>query len=307
MRRVWVALRIVLPAGVLAYLLSITSLSELRDALRSVSSSTLVLAAVLYGASMLTAGWRWQLTLRACGAPALPSLLELTRLHWIAAFYSTYLPGGLGGEVVRGAATRRLFGPAGLPVALGVVLLERVLGLCALLLIVAVTFVLHPLPMVPHVLLWSGLGMAAIAAGLGAVILAPRLAPHMPGPLRRVLAALPVIRSLPLIAAGVVLSLATQMSGVVTGHLVLADIAPKVTWMESLVIMPLVLAAQYFPLTIAGAGVREAAFIGLYGLVGVAQHDALAASLLVAGISYLAAGCGGLIQMWKPLTIEVAE
>jgi uncharacterized membrane protein YbhN (UPF0104 family) len=305
-RRAWAVLRIVLPLAVLVYLFSITSLAELQTALRSVSLATLAGAFALFTATLVAGALRWRLLLRACGAAALPSVLELTRLYWVGTFYGTFLPSGLGGEVVRGAATRKLFGQdgsAGLTKALGVVMLERVLGLTGLLLIVTVTLVVAPLP-IPNVLGWTLLGWVAIVGCLLIVLLAPRLAARTRGLVRRVLSALPAIGSLTALAGATALSVATQAGPVVMGHWVLVSIAPQVTWSQSLVIMPLVLAAQFFPLTIAGAGVREAAFVAFYGLVGVPRHDALAASLVVAALTYVTAAFGGVLQLIKPITVD---
>ena len=86
----------------------------------------------------------------------------------------------------------------------------------------------------------------------------------------------------------------------------ISSIASTVTWAQSLVVLPLSLASQYFPLSVGGAGVREVAFVALFSLVGVPRHDALAGSLVVTGLLFASAATGGLVQMLRPLALDSA-
>jgi uncharacterized membrane protein YbhN (UPF0104 family) len=174
-----------------------------------------------------------------------------------------------------------------------------------MLILVAAGFSLFPLQCVHNVLQWSALGICVAAAAVLAIVSGPRLAPHLPGPFGKIAAALPSIESLPLFAAALGLSVITQLSTVVFGHILLASITSRAALTDSLVILPLIGAAQYFPLTIGGAGVREAGFVVLYATVGVSQADALAASMVNGALSYVANAMGGVLHLLKPLTIEV--
>jgi glycosyltransferase 2 family protein len=305
--RLWLVLRIVVPLALLAYLISIVSLPDLFAALRSIPLTSVLSVVALLFVAMALAAVRWRVILVACGVRTSVPLLELFRLHWVGAFYNQCVPGGVGGDVVRAIATRSLYGARGLPAALGVVMLERLLGLCGLLVLVSTSFALYPLPGVPNVMLFTVLGGAAMLSCIGAILAAPRIAPHLPGPLRRVLSAVPVITSLPLFGLGIVLSVMTQLAGAIIGHLVVVSIAPQVTLMQSLVINPLILAAQYFPLSVGGAGVREVAFVTFYGLVAVPQHTSLAAALVIGAVQFLSGAAGGVVQMLRPLEVSGGE
>ena len=306
-RRAASVARVVIPLALLSYLFTRVSLSQLLTAMRSVSVATLCWVALAMVSATSIASVRWGLTMRACGVTKPAPFRQLFRLFWIGIFYNAFVPGGLGGDVVRAVATRPLFSARGVSGALAVVVLDRVLGLIGLLLLVVGSFTLFPLPAVPNVMFFSFLGLLAAFGAIAGLMLAPRLAPHLPGPLGRIAASLPVVeRRWPLLL-GVLLSVLTQASGVVVGHLVLSSITTQATVTESAVIMPLVLASQYFPLTVGGTGVREAAFVALYGLAGVAQHDALAASLVVGMVQYAAGLPGGVLQMFWPLRVDAAE
>jgi len=307
MRTLGMVLRFAVPVVLLSYVFRLVSLRDLGTAITSVSARALAGVALALLCVNAIAALRWRLTFRACGVKGPIAFLQLFRLMWVGAFYNAFVPGGLGGDVVRAVATRPLLGDQGLPAALSVVFLDRVLGLIGLLLLVVCSFTLYPLPGVPHVMLFSGAGLAVAFGAIVGLTIAPQLAPRVPGPLGRLLAGVPRVASKGRLLAGIVLSVMTQCGTVLIGHLVLSSITSQATLAESAVIMPLVLASQYFPLTVGGTGVREAAFVGLYGLVGVAQHDALAAALVVGIVHYSSAVPGGLVQMLWPLRVELPE
>jgi uncharacterized membrane protein YbhN (UPF0104 family) len=300
-------LRIAVPIALLSYMFTLVSLRDLGAAITSVSAEALAGVAAALVVVYTIATLRWRLTLRACGVQGPIPLLHLFRLTLIGAFYNAFVPGGLGGDVVRAVATRPLLGDKGMPGALSVVFLDRVFGFIGLVLLVVGSFTFFPLPGVPHVMLLSAAGLGVAFAAIAGLMLAPTLAPHVPGAIGRLLGGVPRIASRTRLVGGMALSVMTQSCSALIGHLVLSSITDEVSLMESAVIMPLVLASQYFPLTVGGTGVREAAFVALYGLVGVAQHDALAAALVVGIVHYAGASPGGVVQMLWPLRVQLPE
>jgi uncharacterized membrane protein YbhN (UPF0104 family) len=133
---------------------------------------------------------------------------------------------------------------------------------------------------------------------------ASRLAPYLPGPLSKIAAALPSITNPRLFAGALALSIVTQSIAIFVGHVLLVSLAPSVALTDSMVVMPLISAGQYFPGTVGGAGVREAMFVWLYGRVGVANPDAFAAGLAYGAVAYATAGLGGVLHALKPLSLD---
>src|SRR5207247_747715 len=84
---------------------------------------------------------------------------------------------------------------------------------------------------------------------------------------------------------------------------VLAALDPHVTLADTMPLVPLGLAAAYFPFTVGGAGTREGAFVALLAAVGVAHADAMATSLLSFGASAIVAALGGVLQVVAPLSL----
>lgn len=299
-------LRLVFPAAALAWLLSIVPVREVLHSAAAIPLRAILMSLFVLVVASLLGTIRWRVLFSACGLPGRPRFGELFRAYWVGAFYSTCVPGGLGGEVVRAIATRRIVGPGGLAASLAIVFLDRTLGLTGMLIVIATSFTLFPLPGIRHVVLWSVLGMCVAASAVLAIVSGPRLAPLLPRPLGKIAAALPTVESLGLFAVALGLSVLTQLSGVLCAHVIVVAITARPTFADSLVILPLVNAAQYFPLTIGGAGVREAGFVLLYGMIGVAKPDALAASLIIGALAYAANATGGVLHAMRPLTLEAS-
>jgi uncharacterized membrane protein YbhN (UPF0104 family) len=304
---VLLVVRFAVPVALIAGLLRVVPVHEVVASGARVPLSALAIALAVIVAVTAIATYRWRLLFGACGIAARPSFLELFRAYWIGQFYNIYAPGGVGGDVVRALATRGVVGERGLPAALAIVFLERTLGLAGLLILVVTSFAAFPLPGIPNVMLWSGVGLLAAAAAVIGIVSGPRLAPFLPRPFDKVAAALPTIESLPHFGLALLLSVLTQLGGVIFGHVVIAGIAPRVSVADSLVILPLVNASQYFPLTVGGAGVREAAFVFFYGMIGVAKADALAASLVCSALMYLGNAVGGVLHAVRPATVELGD
>ena len=125
--------------------------------------------------------WRWNRLLRAQHIEVDPR--KLTESIWVSMFFNNFLPSNIGGDVVRIADTAPAAGSKTL--ATTVVLVDRALGLTALLLVAAVgAFAAW---------LWRdlrprcALGLAGSAAGVGAAILViamPDFVGHLLAPVR---------------------------------------------------------------------------------------------------------------------------
>jgi uncharacterized membrane protein YbhN (UPF0104 family) len=300
-------LRLSITVAAFAYLLSLVQLGELAAAASRVPRLALLGVAALVLTNLLLGALRWRVLLSAYGAPNRTSVLSLFRLYLIAMFYNTYLPGGVGGDVVRGVASRGAFDSAGTTRGLAVVFVERALGLCAVFALVAIGFFLRPLPEVKNALTLSLLGIAATAASVLGLALGPRIAPLLPARLRPIPAALPRLTSLPPFAFALLVAVAIQLVGALCGHILVAQLDAHASLPASLVVVPLAMSASYLPITVGGIGTREAAFVALYRLAGVADAHSLAASLLLFLTQAAVAAVGGIMTLLAPLTAARAS
>jgi uncharacterized membrane protein YbhN (UPF0104 family) len=174
------------------------------------------------------------------------------------------------------------------------VVVERALGLSALLGIVAAATLLHPRlgldRFQARAFAVFGLGLLVVLgiASLG------RLARMLPMQrLRTLVSKLPVPQAYtPLVLAWLV-SLFCQLAPTFAGHMFLCAIHAPPSLFDSLAIVPIASAAAFLPFSVSGAGFRETLFVQLYAQVGVPPQASLAAALCMwAAQAILAGACG---------------
>ncbi|MGB5809248.1 MAG: lysylphosphatidylglycerol synthase transmembrane domain-containing protein, partial [Polyangiales bacterium] len=246
----------------------------------------------------------------AYGASQVPSWARLGHLYLVGHFYNTYAPGGVGGDVVRGVASRRAFGDASWASGtsgVAVVFVERVCGVSALLTLAASAYLVWPISGVEHVELVAVLGLLASAGAIFGIAVAHRLSEFLPARLSKPLRALPRLVDGGSFGWAVVLSFLIHIISILAVHAIMLSLFPPVKLSASAVAVPLITASVFFPLTVGGAGLREAAFAALYGAVGVPEAVAYAGSLSIWATQLITAGIGGCINLWVPLSPEDRE
>lgn len=297
--------RIAVTVAAVAYLASRVEPRDVLNAFQRLSLGAAVTAVTVVLFALVLGMIRWRLLLRAYGAIDIPSWPRVAHLYVVGHFYNVYAPGGVGGDVIRGVASRKAFGDldwASATSGVAVVFVERVVGVSALLVLATGAYLLNPIPGIENLGLWAGLGLAGAGAVLFGIAIAPRLAPLLPEKLGKPLRALPRLYSLWPFLGAILLSLVIHAANVVAGHVIMHSLEPSVTLAQSAVVMPLIGASAFFPFTVGGAGIREAAFAVLYGTVGVPEASAYAASLGLWGTQLLSAGLGGVLNLFIPLS-----
>lgn len=286
-------MRVLGTAAALAWIAARVDLGAARGALARIPALGFAIAIGLVAANVVAGALRWRVLLRAYGATRIPRLATLVRLYFVAFFYNTYLPGAVAGDVGRGMVTREAFAGEGATGALAVVLVERALGLFGLFALLAAGLIATGGAIDARALwAWTVLGSAGSFALVAAIPLARRLAPHLPGPLARIAGKLPALCDGRAFAVALVLSVATQALVAAAGWILLAALAP-IGPAASLLVVPLAAATAFLPITVGGAGAREAVYVALCGrLFGMPEADALAASLGL-WLAHLAVGAAG--------------
>jgi hypothetical protein len=254
---------------------------------------------VLVAANVVVGAARWRTLLVAYGADRRPTLARATVLYFISFFYNNYLPGAVAGDVVRGVVTRDVFGERGATAGLAVVLVERALGLFGVFLLLAIGL-LAAGGNIETGTLWIGavLGIAGSLALVLALPFARVLAKFLPGKLRTIAERVPALTSVTAFVIAVVYSIVTQALVALAGFVLLHAVDPDVGLGGSLLIVPLAAATTFLPITVGGAGAREAVYITLgASLFGMPKADAVAASLAL-WLAHLVVGAiGGLLQL----------
>lgn len=297
------AIRVLGTAAALAWIATRVDLGAARDALARIPATSFALAVALVAANVVAGAARWRVLLRGYGAARIPRFARLVRLYFVAFFYNNYLPGAVAGDVARGVVTRDAFAGEGATGALAVVLVERALGLFGLFALLAAGLIAAPGELDRGALWWwTALGSLGSFALVAAIPLARTIVPRLPvrfapvAKLAEIAAKLPALRDGRAFASAVVLSVATQALVAAAGWVLLAALAP-IGPAASLLVVPLAAATAFLPITVGGAGAREAVYVALCGqLFGMPRADALAASLALWLAHLVVGAAGGLAQ-----------
>lgn len=296
--RLGFVLRVLGTVGGLAFIATRVSLGDVRDAFGQVGAGALGLAIALVAANVVAAAVRWRVLMVAYGASAIPPTRRLVFLYFISFFYNNYLPGAVAGDVGRGVVTRDAFADEGAAGSLAVVLVERALGLFGLFALLAIgILVVGDRIDTSSLWLWTLLGSAGSIALVVGIAIARRIARFTPRIVRTHAEKLPVLRDYRAFSFAVMLSVVTQVLIAAAGWVLLAALGP-IDFASSLLVVPLAAATAFVPITVGGAGAREAVYIALCGtLFAMPEHDAVVASLSL-WFAHLVVGlAGGALQL----------
>ena len=270
--------------------------------------SWLIAALALYLGMTLTSTWRWALLLKAQHLEV--PFRSLTASFLVATFFNNFLPSNIGGDVVRIADTAPVARSRTL--ATTVVLLDRGIGLLALVLVAAVGSTLHPRFRDGHTigagLLWLGFVVAATFAI--AAVRFPHVFAKLAHPLRRLhaewvdqrlarfTATLSRFQETPGALAGCFAGAVIVQGAIVAFYLAIArSVHIPIGFSELAVIVPVTLIVQMLPVSMNGFGVREATFGFYFTRLGLPLESALVVSFMGAALILLFSLSGGVTYL----------
>jgi glycosyltransferase 2 family protein len=310
-RRIRIALQLAVSGGLLAILLLQIDLGRTVDLLRSSGGSPIAAALAIFVATTWLMAWRWQILLASRGIDE--PLGWLTRLYFVGYAAGQVLPTAVGGDAVRIVehARRR---PHAKAEAAGAVLLERVIGATATLLLVALGLAVAVGRYDDIALLvWVELAGVVSVAVVAFLLFSRRTRGllerwvfplgrriRLEEPLARVHAALHGYRDRPgVLLSTLGLTLAAQLARMLAiwlcGEAVGIDLSPLVY----VILGPLLFLVMLVPFTINGLGVREAFFVAFLGRFGVDADAAFAAGFLFYVVTVATSLPGGVILLWR--------
>jgi uncharacterized membrane protein YbhN (UPF0104 family) len=308
------AVKALVAAGILGWLFSKMDVGRVQTTVQNARISDLWIAVLLMASTLPIVGWRWQRLLRVYGID-LPLPLLMTTVH-VGQLFALVLPGSLGEDFIRttyiaNVSRRRT------SVVLASVLADRIAALLGLLFLALLAAPAHwgllqNGGMQTRLLSFGMLG-AAVCTLLGIAILQwvslPRLREWM----------LPMFVRLPggsrmkewfvtletlIVSRGVFRQV---MAGALATQMVLCGVfyfcgtavgveASPLTWLG---FVPIILAANVIPVTVAGIGIREYLLVLFLGeVVSVDQTQAMAVSLLVLAVCLFQSFSGVVSYLW---------
>lgn len=310
-RVVWFVAKTAFAAVVVGWLLSRVDTAEVWSYLRSARPWPVAWGLVIGVAMIGLASCRWLVMLRVF-ALRLP-LAQLFCINWVGQFFMMFLPGPTGDDLTRMLYISRLSkGSAGL--ACASVLIDRCIGLASVFVLSLLCLplqwrVLEANPQTKLLaFIVAGGGVCVAAAGLlflvqqksgGFVLGLLRILPA--GKLRATFE-----ESWRLLFAGKAalcavfcIALLTQFMNCAAFYCAGAAVGLEASLAVWCSFVPVLLAANILPITIAGLGVREYLLVLFLGVIaGTAPEQALAASAVAFGMMLLVSLAGGAVYLF---------
>ena len=293
-------LRIVISLIVLAIVIVNVGTENLLGALRTIDLRWFALAVLIHLAGLVIRTWRWSMLIAALGTPI--AFGRLLYLYLAGTFFNTFLPTGIGGDVVK---IIELSPQRGGAQAFSTVLADRLTGILGSSLIALIVAIVDPADVPPDV--------RAIVIAVSAAVLLASLLLTQRRLLDRVLTRLPFWSKLPkkllkiyealtsyslgAIARSTLISLPFTLTLIGTQYALALGLGVDAPVRYFALFIPMVALIQLLPISFNGLGVREGAFQVLFGTVGVAEAQAVAMSLMYYIVRVATGLLGGLVYL----------
>ncbi len=285
--------------------------AQLWQTARLASVPWLLVAILVYSASTAGAVWRWHLLLKAQRIDV--SFSSALGTFLVANYFNNFLPSNIGGDVVRIGDMARYANSKTL--ATTVVLMDRILGLMALVLVAALGATaigrLHHVaaPIWP-VWLWAGFLAGAAAttpavfapAGFGR-LLRPLTVFHpewVGGRITALTGALARFGEEPkALVMAFVGAVFVQVALVLYYFAVAYALHLDIALWDLAVVVPMSFVVQLLPVSVGGFGVREAFFSYYFHRIGQPIEDAVLLSLVAQAMLMLFSLSGLATYLWR--------
>lgn len=308
-RYTFLALKISISIVLLVLLFRQIDVSSLWTKARNASPVWLAAALGIYGITLLASTWRWHLLLDAQKVQV--RRRSLLGSFMVANFFNNFLPSNIGGDVIRISDTAKY--AQSTTRAAAVVLMDRGLGLMALVLVAAVGASLagavHPaaIPIWP---MWLWIGLLVGAAASAPAVFAPAGFGRLLRPLtvfhpewvgdriEKLTEVLSRFRAQPAaLAYCFVWAIFVQGMMVIFYFAVAYALHLGVSLSDLAVIVPISFVVQMLPVSVNGFGVREATFSFYFTRIGQPIESALLVSLVPQALIMLFSLTGAAVYM----------
>jgi uncharacterized membrane protein YbhN (UPF0104 family) len=293
------ALRIGLGVAIIGFLLWHF---DARPALRSLARERLgyfAITVAIYVAAQAASSLRWQLLAAMLNLHA--TFLECLRYYFICMFTNVFVPGLMGGDAARAFYLGRKHGKIG--EAIASVVADRGYGLLSLLWFAAlIAITLNHGTLTPNVIRpVIAVGILTFAGFLASPLIG-RLIHLTPGRIRRALGVVAPYLDRPIATLpAIFLSIILQALLAVCQYVLALGMGLQLPLSMFLLIVPMAGALASLPLTLNGLGLRETAYLFLFGMAGLGRDDAIALGLLY----FSATTLGNLVGVIAFVTTDV--
>jgi len=255
--------------------------------------------------------WKWIILLRAQGSQV--SFRDITELTFISTFFGLFLPSILGGDVVRAYSLTKNISNANLSISS--VLIDRTVGISSMMAISlasalgAYSYIAEPRVLMVVFLFAGvfGVFLLLVFSPSGPKLLEKLLPFKKSGTLREKLKGIydsflqfKAYKTVLLYA--IALSLIVQIMRIVGVYISSLALNLSTGFVYFLIFVPLTIILSLLPVSIAGIGIREGAFIYFFTKVGMTSSGAFTLALLIYFLTIIATLPGAFIYTFRGLS-----
>lgn len=292
----------------LAGMLYFVDIHQILEHLTSIGLSAILLAWLYYGLCQLFSAHRWQLLLKAKNIQV--PLQKLFSFYMVGMFLNNFMPGAVGGDVVKAFDLYRY--TRDVKASAATVFLERFTGLIGLTVIAAVSLVFSFAFISSWLIFLAVMGSVLFLLGVSLVLWSDKffrgisllyqtLLPVKVGQkLNDIHEAIYSFRAhKKTLLITVLYSLIIQLLFAMYYGLAAKVLGIEVQFFYFVLFLPIITIVTMIPLSIGGLGIREAAMVLLFNEVGIAAEDILSISLSVHIVNTLLSLWGGAIFVFR--------
>ncbi len=249
-----------------------TGVKQVFSLMKGITPYSFISAVFLYICAQFLSTVRWKLLL-----PETLGMRKLFSLYLIGAFFNTVLPGLIGGDAVKAFYLYRATGKSSL--SLASIFMDRYIGFVMLIIICTIVFpfgysyfhnspVFWIFPFIVLVFIVTSFLTFGLRFGKRIQMLSEfydyfHYYRNQKG----------------IILKALLLSAVVQVTGFCAVYILALGLGVDIPFLACLVFVPLIIMFAAVPLSISGIGIREGAFVLLFGLIGIRQDVATALSL----------------------------
>jgi glycosyltransferase 2 family protein len=262
-------------------------------------------AIALYLAGQAMCAYRWQLLAAVLKVHGRYS--EYLAYLFVGIFTNLFVPGLLGGDAARSVYLGRRHGRLG--EAIASVVADRAVGLVSLFWVATFAAIFLNFAAIPRSVTAPTItvGVIGLAAYLASPLVA-RLIHLMPRPVRRAggLVA-PYMHHPATLLVPIAMSIVLHISLAICQYLLALGLGLSVPLTLFILCVPIANVIAGLPVTLNGLGLRESAYLVLFGMAGMRKEDAIALGLLWFAATALGGLTGAIAFATTPAPIPVVE
>jgi uncharacterized protein (TIRG00374 family) len=305
-RQIWsTCLRLIICVAILWFIISRIDLSEVYRLMKLVDLKAFVLTFLVNIVIHLFFILRWRRILQALQTEA--KFQRLASFHFIGLFFNLFIPTAIGGDVIKAYYNSKETGNKGASYLS--VFLDRYIGLLVIIGLAAIAACSVGLT-VNGVAVYFWVLLIFIVAVLMTVLLSTNFAQFLNRILGTRLKSLhsvittinesskATLRNRGVMIWSFLMTLGVVLLTVVINYIFINSIGKSVDFKDILIFIPIIIFAASFPISIAGLGVREGAYIFLFATIGFTNEESLSLSLLNFALLFLISLPGAIIYLF---------